>query len=81
MRSETCSTSTPASCSHGRHDRFDVVGARGIDRDVAHLLAVLDPNEVDRVEAATRVADRASNVREPARPVLDMDSKGGAEGG
>jgi hypothetical protein len=42
---------------------------------------MLDADEVDRTEAATRVTDRVRDIGEPARPVLDVDSKGGAEGG
>ena len=47
----------------GGDDLLDVVGARGVDRDVADLLALLDADEVDRAEAAAGVADRAGDAR------------------
>jgi len=66
---------------HGGDDLLDVVGARRIDRDVANLLSLLDPDEIDRAEAAARVADCASEVGERARAVGEMNAQRGAERG
>ena len=60
---------------HGGDDLLDVVGARGVDRDVAHLLALLDADEVDRAEAAAGVADRARDLGERAGPVVEMHAQ------
>ncbi len=66
---------------HGGDDLLDVVGARGVDRDVADLLALLDPHEIDRAQVAARVADRARHVGERTRAVVQMHPQGRAEGG
>ena len=65
---------------HGGDDLLDVVGARRVDRDVAHLLALLDADEVDRAEAPARVADHAGDVGEGTRTVVQMHAERGAEG-
>ncbi len=79
MRSETCSTSTPASACTAATICCEVVGARRVDGDVAHLLALLDADEVDRPEAAAGVADRTRDVGERAGTVVEVDAKRGAE--
>ena len=50
VRSETCSTSTPSTSADALDDPLEVLGVGGVDRDVAHLDALLDANEVDRAE-------------------------------
>ncbi len=64
---------------HGGDDLLQVVGARGIDRDVAHLLALLDPDEIDRAEAAPRVADGPGDVGKGPGAVLEVNAQGRAE--
>jgi hypothetical protein len=46
---------------------------------VAHLLAVLDPNEVDGVERAACLADRGGHPCERAGAVVEMDAQRRAE--
>ena len=60
-------------------DLLDVVGARGVDRDVADLLSLLDANEVDRAQVAAGLADRAGDLGERAGAVVEMDAQRGAE--
>ena len=67
-----------------RADRLDdpldvrlVVGEHG---DVAHLLAALDPDQVDRAEQPAGLADRARQPRERSRLVVEVDAQRGAEG-
>jgi hypothetical protein len=66
---------------HGGDDAVDVVCARGVDGDIADFLTLLDPDEVDRAEAAARVADRPREVCERAGSVVEMDAERGAERG
>ena len=81
MRSETCSTSTPASACTAATICSRWSALAGVDRDVAHLLARLDADEVDRAEVAARVADRAREVGERAGPVVEVHAQRRAERG
>ena len=65
----------------GGDDLLDVVGARGVDGDVADLLALLDADEVDRAQVAAGLADRAGDLGERAGAVVEMDAQRGAERG
>jgi hypothetical protein len=64
----------------GLDDRVQMRFAGGLDGDVAHLLALLDPDEVDRPEEATRVADSLRDPRERPRRVRQVEADGGAVG-
>ena len=66
---------------HGGDDLLQMVGARGIDRDVAYLLALLDPDEIDRSETSTGLADDRGNIGKRSRPVLQVHPQRGAERG
>ena len=65
--------------AHRLRDAGDVLLVDREDRHVADLLAVLEPDEVDRVEEPARLADRAGHPRERARAVVEMHAEGGAE--
>ena len=65
---------------HGGDDPLDVLRARGVDGDVADLLALLDAHEIDRAEVAAGVADRAREVGERARAIVEVDTQRRAEG-
>ena len=63
------------------HDPGDV---RLVDREhrhVAHLLAVLEPDDVDRVERAACLSDRGGQPGEGAGPVVEVHAERGAERG
>lgn len=64
-----------------RGDQGDVRLVRCEDRDVADLLAVLDADEVDRVERPADLADRSGEPAEGAGAVVEVDAEGGTEGG
>ena len=60
-------------------DPLEVLRVGGVDRDVAHLDALLDADEVDRPERATGLADRACKPPERAGRVRQPHADGGAE--
>ena len=62
-------------------DPLEVVGVRGVDRDVADLHPALDPDEVDGPEGSSRLADRAREPPESARAVGDAHADRGTERG
>ncbi len=71
----------PAERAHGSDDLVDVVGARGVDRDVTHLASLLDAHEVDRAEVPAGVGNRTSEVGERAGAIVQMHPERRAEGG
>ena len=81
VRSETRSTVTPGTSRQASDDLVRVGRVRREHADVADLARRLDADEVDRVEQAARVGDRARKVGEAARPVVEADAEGEAEGG
>jgi len=68
-------------CAHHRRDARDMWLVDGENRHVSNLLAVLEPDEVDRVEEAAGVADRSGHARERARAIVEVHAKRGAERG
>ena len=65
--------------AHALDDPRHVVGVGRLDRDVAHLGALVDAHEVDRAERASRVSDRLREARERPRRVGEPDADRGAE--
>ena len=62
-------------------DPLEVVGVRGVHRDVADLHPALDPDEVDGPEGSSRLADRAREPPESTRGVGDAHADRGTERG
>ena len=56
-------------------DLAAVLVAGGVDRDVAQRVAALERDEVDGADRAAGVADRARDLAEHARAVVDLDAE------
>ena len=78
VRSETCSTSIPSSARTASTMRSMCLVGREHGH-VAHLLPLLDADEVDRAEQPARIADRVGQPRKGARLVLEVDAQRRAE--
>ena len=59
----------PVDAVHRAHDVVAVRLAAGVDRDVAHRVAVGELDEVDRADLRAGLADRAGDPAEHAGPV------------
>ena len=69
----------PSIAADALDDPLEVIGVGRVDRDVAHLDALLDADEVDRAERAAGLADRLREARERPRRIREPDANRGAE--
>ena len=69
----------PVDRAAGADDRVGMVRVRREDGHVAHLAARLGADEIDRVEQPARVGDRAGEIGEGARAVVETDAEGNRE--
>ena len=53
-----------------------VLVARGVDRDVAQRVAAFERDEVDGADRGAGRPDRAGDLAEHPRPVVDLDPQG-----
>ncbi len=69
-------TSAPSTRVDRRDDAVAVLGARGVDGDVAQGVAVVDLDQVDGADRAARVADRGGHAAEAPGLVLEAHADG-----
>ena len=69
----------PVQAANVLDDPVQVIGIGRVDRDVADLRPLLDPDEVDRPERAPCIADRAGEACEGPGGVVESYPDGGTE--